>query len=179
MTARSNSDRVLHGPQFSSDDWNGFETGTKDYLGLILGRGGVPLSYVIRDNADRPVIAPGSSRNNKIYWNAPLFGTTFNADNLCVWTYLLHRCSDTPGWIWIQQYRATNNGREVWFALSHNHGVMAIVPANEPSYEDGNDVYIIHRDFTYHDIYDRWRCAMRGRHPPMMIDRMDLEMGLI
>ena len=67
VTAKNNSNLVPHGPQFSSDDWNGFKTGTKDYLGLILGSGGVPLSYVIRGNADRPIIASGSSRHNKIY----------------------------------------------------------------------------------------------------------------
>ena len=59
--------------------------------------------------------------------------------------------------------------------MSCNHGVVAIVPANEPSYEDYDYVYINHRDPMYHDIYDRWRCAMRSRHPPMMSDRMDLE----
>ena len=155
VTARSNSDRVPDRPQFSFNDWNGFKSGTKDYLGSILGRGGVPLSYVIRDNADHPVIASGSSRHNKIYWNGPLFGATFNADNLHVWTYLLHRCSKTPGWIRIQQYRVTNSGREAWFALSRNHGVMVIVPAYEPSYEDEDYAYINHRDSMYHYIYDR------------------------
>ena len=158
------------------DDWIGFEIGTKDYLGFILGREGVPLSYVIRDNADRPVIAPGPSHHNMIYWNAPLFGATFNADNLLVWTYLLHRWEKTPGWIRIQQYRATNNSRDAWFALSRNHGVVAIIRANEPSYKDDDYVYINHRDSTYPDIYGRWSRAMRSHHPPMPSGMMDLEM---
>ena len=75
-----------------------------------------------------------------------------------------------------QQYRATNNGRETWFALSCNHGSVSIVPANEPSYEDDDYVYINHRDSMYHNIYDRKRRAMRSCHPPMTSDRMDLEM---
>ena len=104
---------------------------------------------------ERPVITLGSTCHNKIYWNAPLFGAAFNVDNLLVWTYLLHRCSKTPGWIRIQQYRATNNGRDAWFALCRNHGVENIVPADEPSYEDDNYVYINHRDPVYHNIYDR------------------------
>ena len=123
VTAQGNSNCVPHGPPFSLDNWIGFETRTKDYFGSILGREGVPLSYVIRDNADHPVLIPASSRHNKIYWNAPLFGAAFNADNLLVWTYLLHWCSKTPGWIRTQQYRATNNGRDPWFALCRNHGV--------------------------------------------------------
>ena len=60
--------------------------------------------------------------------------------------------------------------------MSRNHGVEAIIPANEPSYEDDNYVYIIHRDSTYHDIYDRCRRAVRSRYPPIPSDRMDLEM---
>ena len=60
--------------------------------------------------------------------------------------------------------------------MSCNHGVVAMVPANEPSYEDDNYVYIDHRHCTYHDICDRWCHAMRSRHPPMMLDKMDLEM---
>ena len=140
IAAKFNNDHVAHRPQFSSDDWNGFKTGTNDYLGLIQGSGRVPLSYVIRDDAVHPVITTGSSHNIKIHWNAPLFGTIFGTDHLCVWTYLLHRYSEIHGWFWIQQYRATNNGREAWFALSCNHGVVAIVSENEPSYED--DDYI-------------------------------------
>ena len=111
LTAQSTNNFIPNGPKFSSDDWIGFKTGTKEILQSILGRKGVPLSYVIRDNTNRPVITPGSTRRDKIYWNAPLVGAAFNADNLCVWTYLLHQCSGTPGWIRIQQYRATNNGR--------------------------------------------------------------------
>ena len=142
----------------------------------ILGRKGVPLSYVIRNNKDRPVITPGSTRCDKIYWKAPIVGAAFDADNLRVWTYLLHRCSDTPGWIRIQQYRATNNGRNASLVLCHNHGVENIVPPDEPSYEDNNYAYINHRNPEYHDIYDRWHHARRSGHAPMSSEMMDLEM---
>ena len=59
--------------------------------------------------------------------------------------------------------------------LCRNHGVEDIIPANEPSYEDDNYVYINHRDPVYHNIYDRWHCAKRSRHPPMIDKMMDLE----
>ena len=176
LTAQSNSNHIPHGPKFSLDDWIGFETGTKDCFGSILGWEEVLLSYVIQDNVNRPVIPPGSTCHGKIYWNAPLLGAAFNADNLLVWTYLLHRCSKTPGWIRIQQYRATNNGRDAWFALRRNHGVENIVPPNEPSYEDDDYVYINHRDPAYHNIYDRWHLARRSGHPPMPDEMIDLEM---
>ena len=111
LTAQSSNNFIPNKQKFSSDDWIGFKTGTKEIFHSILGQKGVPLSYVIQDNTNRPVITLGSTRRNKIYWNAPLVGAAFNADNLLVWTYLLHQYSDTPGWIRIQQYRATNNGR--------------------------------------------------------------------
>ena len=53
---------------------------------------------------------------------------------------------------------------------------MATILANDPSYDDDDYVYINYRDSTYHDIYDRWRCTVRSRHPPMLSDRMDPEM---
>ena len=107
ITAQSTNNVIPNGQKFSLDDWIGFKTGTKEILQSILGRKGVPLSYVIRDNTNHPVITLGFTHRNKIYRNAPLVGAAFNDDDLCVLTYLLHRCSDTPGWIWIQQYRAT------------------------------------------------------------------------
>ena len=84
LTAQSSNNFIPNGPKFSSDDWIGFETGTKEIFSSILGRKEVPLSYVIRDNANRPVITLGSTCHDKIYWNAPLLGAAFNADNLLV-----------------------------------------------------------------------------------------------
>ena len=105
-----------------------------------------------------------------------MVGAAFNADNRRVWTYLLHRCSNTPGWIRIQRYRATSNGREAWLALCRNHGVDNIEPPDEPSYEDDDYIYVNHKNPVYLDVYDRWYCARRSGHAPMPSEMMDLEM---
>ena len=44
------------GPIFDEDDWEGFETVTTSCLNSVQGRGGVPLSYILRDNSLRPTI---------------------------------------------------------------------------------------------------------------------------
>ena len=67
IAAKPNYDHVAHVPKFSLDDLNGFKIRTKDYLGLIQGSGGVPLSYIIRDDVVCPVITTDSSRNIKIH----------------------------------------------------------------------------------------------------------------
>ena len=105
-----------------------------------------------------------------------MVGAAFDADNLRVWTYLLHRCSNTPGWIRIQRYRTTSNGRETWLALCRNHGVDNIEPPDEPSYEDDNNIYVNHKNPVYQDVYDRWYRARRSGHTPMPSKMVDLEM---
>ena len=77
---------------------SGFETGTIDYHGSIQGSGGVPLSYILRDDELCPDITTASSGDTKVLWNAPLSGTNFNTDKHCVWTYLSQRCSENPCW---------------------------------------------------------------------------------
>ena len=88
-----------------------------------------------------------------------MVGAAFDVDNLCVRTYLLHRCSNTPGWIRIQQYRATSNGRKSWLALCRNHGVDNIESPDVPLYEDDNYIYVNHKNPLYLEVYDRWYCA--------------------
>ena len=74
----------MHVPQFNIDDWSGFKTGTIGYLDSIQGSAGVPLSYILRDDVLCPPITIASPQDTKIFWNALLIGTNFNADNHCV-----------------------------------------------------------------------------------------------
>ena len=52
--------KLVHGPQLNTDDWSGFETGTIECLGSIQGSGGVPLSYMLKDDVLRPPITIAS-----------------------------------------------------------------------------------------------------------------------
>ena len=59
-------------------DWDTFANGTEEWLGILLGNGGVPLSYMIRDNTLRPDIDPSTtSRPVKLHWNAKFTGPSF------------------------------------------------------------------------------------------------------
>ena len=89
VAARDHGARI-HGPQFNTNDWSGFETGTIACLGSIQGSGGVPLSYILRNDVLCPPITIASPRETKIFWNAPFLGPDFDADNHCIWTYLVH-----------------------------------------------------------------------------------------
>ena len=85
---------VPNGPKFSVNNFDEYYSETKQVLRSILGVGGVPLSYVIRNMKCRPrnSALSGFTRDTKIYWKAPLVGANFEADNHRVWMYLLQRC---------------------------------------------------------------------------------------
>ena len=112
--AKCDNVEFVNGPQLNVDDWNGFETGTSECLNTIQGSGGVPLSYMLRNDLLCPILNITSSREAKIFWNAPFTGAEFEIDQLRVWTYIAQRCLNTPGWQHIQQYQAIGNGRQAW-----------------------------------------------------------------
>ena len=176
LTAQSTSHTIPNGPKFSVNGFTEFKLGTIKILQSVLGDGGAPLSYVIRNNKDRPHITRDNTRRTKIYWKAPMRGLVFDADNRRVWTYLLQQCQDTPGWIRIQRYRDTSNGREAWLALCRNHGFENKEPPDDPSYEDDDYTYINHKLPIYRDVYDMWHQARLNGHRPMISEMMDLEM---
>ena len=176
LIAQSTRHIIPNGPKFSVNDFTEFSLGTKEILQSVLGNGGAPLSYVIRNDKVRPRFTCDTTRRTKIYWKAPMRGPVFDADNRRVWRYLLQRCQDTPGWIRIQRYRDTSNGREAWLALCHNHGFENKEPPDDPSYEDDDYTYINHKLPIYIDVYDMWHRARRNGRVPMITEMMDLEM---
>ena len=178
LTAQNTSCIMPNGPKFSVNGYDEFNSGTKQVLQSVLGSGGAPLSYVIRNMKCRPRNSALrlSTRCNKIYWKAPLCGAVYNADNLCVLTYLLRQCRNTPGWVWIQQYRTAGNGIEIWLALCRNHGVNDIESPGDPSYENDDYIYINHKLPIYIDVYGMWYQARLNGHAPMPSEMMDLEM---
>ena len=82
---------------------------------------------MLRNNRLHPApnVLVTSSREEKIYWNAPLTGPHFQQDQLHVWTYLAERCLETSDWSHIQRYQATSNSRLAWLALSLFYGGRA------------------------------------------------------
>ena len=52
----TNNVEFVVGPNLNPDDWDTFSNGTEECLALLLGNGGVPLSYMIWDDTLRPDI---------------------------------------------------------------------------------------------------------------------------
>ena len=90
VTANDDNVEFVNGPQLNKEDWVGFESGTNECLASLQGSGGVPLSYMLRNDLLRPHITVTSLRETKIFWNAPFLGPDFDADNHRVWAYLAH-----------------------------------------------------------------------------------------
>ena len=69
-TANDNVEFVVR-QKHDPTDWDTFANGTEGCLGMLLGNGGVPLSYMIRDDPLRPDIDPATTSHLvKLYWNA-------------------------------------------------------------------------------------------------------------
>ena len=98
VKAKVASVEFVVGPQFDSDNWVVFETGTEECLSDIQSHNGVPLSYLLRDDTCRPILTVVSDRDTKIFWHAPFTGTAFTHNNKRAWTYLAARCNSTPAW---------------------------------------------------------------------------------
>ena len=88
----------LVGPNLDPTDWNSFSNGTEESLGTLIGKDGVPLSYIIRDNHLRPAIGPTTSCASKLFWCAKFAGPSFRQDQARVWGYLAQRLISTQGW---------------------------------------------------------------------------------
>ena len=73
------------GPNLNQTDWNSFSNGTEESLGTLIGKDGVPLSYIIRDDNLGPAIGPTTTRASKIFWCAKFTGPSFCQDQDRVW----------------------------------------------------------------------------------------------
>ena len=85
---------------------------------MLLGNGGVPLSYMICDDTLRLDIDPATtSRLVKLYWNAKFTGPSFHQDQVRVWGYLAHCVITTPGLNVIRTYQSVTTACQAWLDL--------------------------------------------------------------
>ena len=78
----------------------------------------LPLSYVTRSatvpsETERAEMPDDQQR----LWSVILRGTHYQSDNKTVYRKLKLALLDTEGWVWIQQFDATENGRSAWLSL--------------------------------------------------------------
>jgi hypothetical protein len=82
---------------FDPTEWEDFETVSIEYLRTRVGKVKVPLSYVLRNDDERPddtALALLSSHHQR-FWNTPLIGDIFDEDQRRVWGYLSGRINTT------------------------------------------------------------------------------------
>lgn len=100
------------GPNLNPADWHSFSNGSEESLGTLMGKDGVPLSYIIRDDNLRPVIGPTTTRATKIFWGAQFRGPSCCQDQNRVWGYLAQRLDSTQGWNIVKTYQKSKNARQ-------------------------------------------------------------------
>jgi hypothetical protein len=104
---------------FDPTQWEDFETATIEYLRTRVGKAQVPLSYVLRDDGEKPddtTLALQSSHHQQ-FWNSPLTGDIFDEDERRVWGYLSGRINTTDGWDIIKKYSKGEQARTAYKEL--------------------------------------------------------------
>ena len=66
VKAKVASVEFVNGPQFDTENWVVFETGTEEYLSDIQSHNGVPLSYLLRDDTHCPILTILSDCDTKL-----------------------------------------------------------------------------------------------------------------
>jgi hypothetical protein len=87
------------------------------YLGQIRSRLGIPLLYVVRNEADRPN-DPGVLQDE--IWNAPLSGPFFDQDNFTVYQILLQWTADGLAVSHVDIYEDLCDGRSAFQQLEES-----------------------------------------------------------
>ena len=97
------------GPLVSETKWNEWDPAFENYLSNIMGFNGVPLSYVIRENAlvdRRPLAGPHADFVEETIACTPLNGVAFEADRSTVHQYIISFTTGQTSEDWINQSNA-------------------------------------------------------------------------
>ena len=84
-----------------------------NYLSTILGVGGVPLSYVIRDNEEPDKDSTFDNFNEKFISQSPLSGVIYESDRSSVHQHLVSFTTGQPSENWIKPMLRFRDGRKV------------------------------------------------------------------
>jgi hypothetical protein len=98
-------------------DFQSWTRGFRNYLNTIPGVTGIPLDYVIRDQAE-PDLQEDVDYMVSLVLRAPLAGAVFRTDNTKVHGYLVSKLGTGPGAEWIANTLTTRNGRAAFQNLT-------------------------------------------------------------
>ncbi len=104
---------------FDPDDFDSYEEEFLNMLSQTYGSSKkVPLRYVVR-----PTVVPTTFANTweEKLFQMPLAGTEYDHDNRMVYHKLKAFLINTPGWVWIETFNSTANGRDAFWAWSNHY----------------------------------------------------------
>ena len=108
------------GPLVSESTWTEWEPKFNNYLSVIMGINGVPLSYVIRENDNPDRVGPHADFVDETIACTPLAGEPYEADRSTVQQYLVSFTTGEMSEEWIKPLLKKKNGRLSMIAL-RNH----------------------------------------------------------
>ena len=122
MVAQSDvkSKAASPGPLVSESTWTEWEPKFANYLSVIMGINGVPLSYVIRENDLPNRQGPHADFVDETIACTPLEGESYEADRSTVQQYLVSFTTGEMSEEWIKPLLKKKNGRLSMIAL-RNH----------------------------------------------------------
>ena len=108
-------------PKINMKDWPKTKEKIINHFSEVYGKDGIPLAYILRDEADVPPEAEDPQDNydgdfiKELIARAPHDGASFRADNRTVCRLLKKMCADTTAYIYVSKYSA--DGRQAWLDL--------------------------------------------------------------
>ena len=94
------------------------------YLGIVKNKAGVPILYVIREDAALPADDPGFGMpdfNTEVMTRGRLNGVFWRSSNRTVWIMMRHICHGTHAWPFVSQFESTANGRRAYLAFAQHY----------------------------------------------------------
>jgi hypothetical protein len=106
-------------------EWTAWSRGLKNYMSTILGQDGVPLNYIIRDNAQPDYTLEDEQDfdfEQLAILCAPLTGLVFKTDSRKVHQLIHGFCQAETSETWIKPVEKRQNGRLDYQALQAHYG---------------------------------------------------------
>ena len=106
--------------RFSPNQWTEWSKHFTTYFSHTKGVQYAPLDYVIRP--EPPPTAPANmNQRERALYQFPLNGRHFVDDDNTMYRLLCDLLIGTPGYVWVEQYDWSQNGRDAWMALVEHY----------------------------------------------------------
>ena len=106
--------------KFRPNQWTEWSKHFTSYLSHTKGVQYAPLDYVICTEPPHTAPANMNQRERALY-QLPLNGRHCIDDNNTVYRLLCDLLIGTPGYVWVEQYDQSQNGRDAWMALVEHY----------------------------------------------------------